>query len=696
MKAGRSILAAVVIYAAFVLAQDRNPSRQFQQAIDLMATRGDYAAAIRQFEQIAKGKDRSLAARSLLYIGLCYEKLGKEDARRIYQRLVREFPDQREALAEARARLSALAQPLIASSALLVRRIYEGNVDYQGGPSPDGRYLSCTDYEGSGNLALLDLATGAKRPLTQKKSWFESDDFAGSSTISADGRQIAYAWFNEKSGSYELRIQALENGNASVLYHHEETDYIRPAGWSADGKQILAALRGKDGTFRIVLVSVADGSLRFMKKLDQRSPKKMSLSPDGRYVAYDFPTKEDQAGHDIFLIATDGSGETALVEHPANDLSPVWTPNGKGVVFVSDRTGTYSLWVVPVGGGRAQGPPVLIKRDMGQIVPMGFTTRGSYYYGVVNAMNDVYIATLDPVTGKVKEQPKAANPRLVGASDYPDWSPDGKQLAYVTRLGSAGAGRNPLALTILSLETGEQRQLDPQLQFYVRLRWSPDGSSILTLGRDHANRGGLFQIDAQTGQVTTILYSPSSQGFPREADWSPDGKAIFYSHVSGPIMLRDFATGREREIHSGVIFALSRDGSLLAVHSEDRATKSSIVKVVLVAGGEARELLREPGPGAFTFAWAADGRSLLFTKSRELWRIPVQGADPQPMGLAMANLRAIRVHPDGRRIAFSAAGGNSEIWVMENMLPVLQALGMGSDTPRLQVRKGAPKRVIVR
>ena len=76
-----------------------------------METRGDYPAALRLFEQIAKGSDRNLAARSLLYAGLCYEKLGKREAQNAYERLIRDFADQSGLVTAARARLAALTPP---------------------------------------------------------------------------------------------------------------------------------------------------------------------------------------------------------------------------------------------------------------------------------------------------------------------------------------------------------------------------------------------------------------------------------------------------------------------------------------------------------------------------------------------------------------------------------------------------------
>jgi hypothetical protein len=57
---------------------------------------------------------------------------------------------------------------------------------------------------------------------------------------------------------------------------------------------------------------------------------------------------------------------------------------------------------------------------------------------------------------------------------------------------------------------------------------------------------------------------------------------------------------------------------------------------------------------------------------RSLWRISIEGGEPQKMGLAMARFWDISAHPDGQQLAFSSYGPTQpmpELWVMENFLP---------------------------
>ena len=71
--------------------------------------------------------------------------------------------------------------------------------------------------------------------------------------------------------------------------------------------------------------------------------------------------------------------------------------------------------------------------------------------------------------------------------------------------------------------------------------------------------------------------------------------------------------------------------------------------------------------------WSPDGSQILFTRARTkgkfgLWRVPAQGGEAQEVGLTMESLREVRVHPDGKSIAFGAGSlAAPEVWVMENI-----------------------------
>ncbi len=334
----------------------------FQQALVKERADGDLPAAIELLKRIVQdhADNRALAAKALIELGQCYEKLGKTEARKAYERALRDYADQSEAADAARRRLAALSgNGASRRSEMVTRRVWAGpDVDVLGSVSPDGRYLSYTDKT-TGDLVLRDLATGTTRRLTNEGS---STDLRVSA-ISPDGKEVAYNWDN-KDGSTDLRLVRLDGSAPRILYSNKEVFPV-PIDWSPDGKYILTCLGRVPNSIQAVLLSAADGSVRVLKTFEWvPGGGKVKFSPDGRYIAYDAPQQPDSDNRDIFLLAADGSHEIRVVEHPANDRMLGWTPDGNNILFASDRSGSMSAWLLRVVDGKPQGSPELVKQDI--------------------------------------------------------------------------------------------------------------------------------------------------------------------------------------------------------------------------------------------------------------------------------------------------------------------------------------------
>ena len=546
-------------------------------------------------------------------------------------------------------------------------------------PSFDGRYVPFSEST-AGDLAVLELATGTRRRLTNNVSWDKSGDYAMYSIVSADGTQVAYSWAH-KDGSYDVRIIGIDGGAPRVLFSDPQAADLQVADWSRDGKYLLVGYTRKDKSGQIGLVSVADGSFRLLKSGDFVAWG-FSLSPDGRFVVYDRPSGGATNPHDIYLLATDGSRDEPLVQDPANDSYPLWTPDGRGVIFASDRSGRLGAWLVRVHEGKPDGPPEVVNKDMGPMMPMGITAQSAYYYMLRTGMVDVYQAQLDPVSGKARQAPTPATRSFAGSNISPDWSPDGRHLVYVSQRGTQYAGPGSRVLVIRDMQSGQERQVAPKFDFYINPRWSPDGGSILlwAIGGDLGGEPQIHRVDLETGATELVRVGAVS-----DFAWHTDGRSIFYLEA-GAIRQRDLRGGRERVIFrpdpsgGARAVAVSPDGLSLAVTGGDQSGRSWI-RVVPTDGGTPRDVVQATKPeGLDVSGWTPDGRHLMFVKwhdsatpggqeeARDLWRIPVEGGRAEPVGIKMTGLRELRVHPDGTRVAFTAGWPIQELWVGENFL----------------------------
>ena len=375
-RAGRFLAVttlAGLLAASFAIAQKDDQAEVLLQAANhKQLVEGQLEEAIQLYQRVVRefANNRALAAKALVQMGQCYEKLGKTEARKAYERVLRDYADQSEAADAARRRLAALGQAAASGngSAMAVRRVWAGpDVDVMGSLSPDGRYLSCVDGT-TGDLALRDLATGKMRRLTNGGS----RPYVKASAISRDGKEVAYDW-PITDGYPDLRVGRLDGSAPRVLYS-EKGAWASPHDWSPDGKYILTRLYKEPSTLQIAVISKEDGSVRVLKTLDGL-PTKIKFSPDGRYIAYDLQ-QQGSSTRDIFLLAADGSREIRLIEHPADDQLLGWTPDGDHILFASDRSGTMSAWMIRVTDGKPQGSPDLVKPDIGQTIPIGFTPAG--------------------------------------------------------------------------------------------------------------------------------------------------------------------------------------------------------------------------------------------------------------------------------------------------------------------------------
>lgn len=657
----------------------------FQKALATERADGDLRAAIQLYDRVVKdfGTDRALAARALVGMGQCYEKLGDLNARAVYERVVRDYADQKSEATAARSRLAALPAPAAAPVSQTAHLVWKGQEAFgsvRGTISPDGRYLTFLDLA-TGGLALHDFTENSSRVLAQ-----EPGNSMFYAVFSPDGRRIAYAWVTptEENLQYDLRVISAIGPNAQpkVVYRNEEMNQLRPFGWTPDGKQVLALRSLRDGTNQITLIGLEDGKARVLKSLNWNYTA-MSLSPDGRFVAYDGLSGAKTSAEEIYVLATDGSRETKVVQGPRTNRSPIWSPDGSRLLFLSNRTGSLSLWGISMRDGQATGPAELFKPSIGDIRTQGFTRAGALHYlaGGVTSVN-VYVADVDEGM-KVVGTPRVVSDRFINSNSAPTWSPDGQRLAYLSSRGQAGR-----VLVIRTMSSGEEEDInlpsDVQTGNLVPApRWFPDGRSLLVLGFLPAGAGRYYRVDVATGKIETIHEANglTGNGGLGAAVVSLDGKAILYTAKSSDtwnVMRFDLDTRQETVVRSdaGNALAQAPDGTQLATRFSGGTPGGCAVAVMPTGSGPRRDVVRTPGScNPNRVSWAVNSHLVYASGGNatpnEVWHVAAGGGEPQQMGISMpGQLYNPELSPDGRHLTFAVfETGASEVWALENFLP---------------------------
>jgi Tol biopolymer transport system component len=718
----KSIIFSLIALALSIVLSPTDTAAQKSQSADVLLgaalhqeeVEGNLEAAIETYKKLLAEfpGNRPLAAKAQLHLGLCYEKLGLKQAQEAFQKVVENYPEQSEAVKAAQAKLALLLKAQTPAAKgdkeFHLSQVWSGSgaVDTSGAVSPDGRYLSFVDWE-TGDLAIRELATATNRRLTNKGSWTQSPEFALFSKWSPDSRRIVYQWYN-KDEVYELRVINIKESTPRVLYRNrKKEDYVQAFDWSPDGKHVLAAFFGGpapiDGKeIQLGLVSAEDGSVKIIKThFEPRSgspePWGFAFSPDGKYIAYDTSPAGQMTGErNIFLITSDGNLEIPLVEHPAGETVIGWTPDGQGLLFTSSRTGSLDAWFIRIVGGKPQGAPQLVKPDLGPIEPMGFTSQGALFYGLGGGATDVYVAGIDSQTGKILSPAKKTVLPYEGHNAYPAYSPDGKQLAYISSRRSLPVRSQQIRLCILTLKTGQIQEMGPDLGKFGYPRWATDGRSVSVWGASKDGRLGIYRIDVQTGDVVPIVQIDKGREIFSHR-WSKDGKVLYYTigdraGKACSVFVHNFESGREERLSGSPDDAyeidISQDGKRLVLLNRER---KRVIRIMPTSGGEPREIysFEQEGNHIITPAWSADGRYIYFPKLQkfhgdlwDLYRVSVDGGEAQKIDLAMAQPRHLSVNPDGQYIAFSSMGANPEqaqVWVMENFLPKEKSAGLSKS-----------------
>ena len=571
------------------------------------------------------------------------------------------------------------------------RLLSESQFDDYGYPTADGRFMSTIDWS-TGDVAVRDLSTGALRQVGLKKEGWASDAYPESSMMSPDGRRIVMAWADEQS-RYTIRVVDADGRNARVVYDDSTYFYMEVNGFAPDGRHVILELDRVNGRFDYGWLDLDGGGIRLLFKNVPWVLGDVLFSPDGRYAAYNGSEVHPTVGPRDARILEIATGRTwPLLTWPSDESPNGWSPDGRAIVFSSDRGGTPGIWLQPVRDGRADGEARLLKRDVWNSSGVGVTRDARLLYTVRTGAVHLYQATIDTASGVVVGEPVRLDDRDVRRPlSALSVSRSGEWLAHNVADRGRGEWGQPV-LTLRSLVTGETRTLPTTLdRIYGRQKWSPDGTRIFTRGEDAGRRAGIFVVDMTTGRATTVLLrdtAVSTAPVPWNLGWTADGQSVIYRHLHPDGSLRtivhDLTSGARRELAvrprarpSELPGELSPDGRHVAtlVTTDDR--KGFALRVSDLSGGDARDILRVAMPDQLaSVAWTADGRHIFAVRARlaesrfqspaqtlRVDRVSVADGSTRTLQLGLpGNFTVLAVHPDGRRLYFTAGHAANELW----------------------------------
>ena len=445
----------------------------------------------------------------------------------------------------------------------------------------------------------------------------------GRPTFSPDGSRVAFNWNGETQGNWDIYVKLIGPGPPLRLTTDPAQDHS-PA-WSPDGRYI-AFLRGSltGRKAEVFLVPSLGGEVR--KLAATRMPAFAAVagtclnwSPDSRWLAV-CDADDSDLTLSLSLLSVD-SGEMRRLTSPpdgpfSGDISPAFSPDGRTLAFTRfGPSGWFSdLYLLDLGD---------------DLIPKGEPRRRTFTERVTTSPvftpdgRDIIFASGSIETQSLWRVPAfgAAPPQRLSFGEramLPATSRQGDRAAYV----NFGVLEGDIWRTDLPTTDGAAIKLISSSRDDNDPRYSPDGKSIAFL----SYRSGSPEIwkcdsDGSNAVQLTLLGATGATwtGHPR---WAPDGKSIAFSSDVG-VYVVNADGGAPRRLTNGESPSWSRNGKWIYFTSGPQGDLQ-IFRMPAAGGGPAQGI----AAGCCRAMESPDGKLFYFMHSdSSLWRVPVEGGE---------------------------------------------------------------------
>ena len=249
--------------------------------------------------------------------------------------------------------------------------------------------------------------------------------------------------------------------------------------------------------------------------LTMRFVSEPQLSPDGTLVAFVsrwIDPEKNRYFSNLWLVATRGGESRRFTVGDYGDTSPRWSPDGGRIAFISDRSDSSQIWLIPVDGGEAA---QLTKLEEGNIGSLAWSPDGTK---IAFSFRAIPAADRKAEREAREEEHRSYPPRVIRRAGYRE---DG--------IGYNGGER--WRLQAVSAETGDVNQLTSEDYDDGSPAWSPDGKTVAFVSNRSEDADlmpgcqDLWLIPSDGGAAWRVT---KQSGHMQNPVWSPDGAEIAY------------------------------------------------------------------------------------------------------------------------------------------------------------------------